>query len=101
MVFRLDLRLKADTEGRWSPPSQRGKSGEIVLHCALETIWCHWLKADQITAELGWSSACLSGSSAPTHHRSTCEIPLSLSRVSIPAQGLYPLVPTPGHCSLR
>ena len=78
-------------------PSQlrRKSSWEIVLCCELETNRC--------LAE-GWSYHSWAGlldSSAPTHHRSTCEIPLSLSRVSISAQGLYPLVPTPGHCSFR
>lgn len=97
MVSRLALRLKADTEGRWSPPSCRGKRVGRLFSAVNWRPTGASLKADHITAELG----CSSDSSTPTHHRSTCEIPLSLSRVSISAQGLYPLVPTPGHCSFR
>lgn len=106
VVFRLALGLKADPEGRWScpplPPPGRKESGEIV-RCELETCGCPWQKSHQIDhswAGLGWASGPSSHSPAPTHHRGACEIPLSLSRVSIPAQGLYPLVPIPGHCSL-
>lgn len=45
--IQAGLELKADTEERWSPPTRREESGEIVLHCELETNWCHWLRADR------------------------------------------------------
>lgn len=49
----------------------------------------------------GWSSCRSSACSTPTHHRGTCEIPRGLSRVGIPAPGLYPLVPTPAHSQMK
>jgi hypothetical protein len=59
-------------------------------------------QSPQSTAELGWSWVWLALSTAPpppftealAKSLSACHRP-----VSIPAQGLYPLVPTPGHCS--
>lgn len=81
VVFRLALRLKAETQGGPFPAGEK-RVGGLLSH--VNGLVLSWLLQKL----------------HPTHHRSTCEIPLSLSRVSIPAQGLYPLVPTPGHCSL-
>lgn len=57
MVSRLALRLKADTEGRWSPPCCRGNRVGRLFSAVNWRPTGASLKADHITAELGCSTA--------------------------------------------
>lgn len=57
MVSRLALRLKADTEGRWSPPCCGGNRVGRLFSAVNWRPTGASLKADHITAELGCSTA--------------------------------------------